>query len=229
MLRHFCKEQQLRALISKQSLPPALHPLVDLFKSCFQPKMRGTLFTDISAFTASAHPPSASREYPLTLEVRSGLLSWFSDNQLQMHVPYNATPIKSILHRGASYKPAKVSKGDSNVLIENVPGDWRAARIHSIFTVKAFEGQIQENRTFIAVQKFARLSSADAVHDLYRRYPLVGGRIYYDELHPKIEVVMLDEITAHFAMTPQVCSKIKRPHIHVLPLDRVSLLTFSES
>ncbi len=59
-------------------------------------------------------------------------------------------------------------------------------------------------------------------HDHYRKFPISGGRIYYDETR-SAELVTDQSLLGHFALTPQVSTKISKRHFHSLPLDKVSV------
>ncbi|KAI0278109.1 hypothetical protein BC826DRAFT_1113528 [Russula brevipes] len=119
---------------------------------------------------------------------------------------------------GVIFSPSSFSFRDSNVVIgQEIPGDWCAGQIKQIFTFPF----APPSEVYFVVQKFKELSPQEAAQDPYRRYPLVGGRLYHPELEDEIEVVTSQEILAHFAHTPHDKQTFGFPCFHVLPLNKV--------
>ena len=125
-------------------------------------------------------------------------------------------------HRGAIFSPSSFSIRDSYVVIAKAtPLDWYAGTIKQIFTYPSG----QSSDVYFVIQKFDELSNQEALQDPYRRYPLVGGRLYHPELNDEIEVVPSHKITAHFAHTPYDRKEFGFSCFHALPLDKVCTLT----
>ena len=121
-------------------------------------------------------------------------------------------------HRGAIFSPSSFSVRDSYVIIaKSAPLDWYAGTIKQIFTYPSG----QSSDIYFVIRGFDELSNEEASQDLYRRYPLVGGRLYHPELNDEIEVVPSHKITAHFAHTPYDRKEFGFPCFHALPLDKV--------
>lgn len=152
-------------------------------------------------------------------------------------------------HRSALFSPSSFSLRDSHVVVSRgtpADGDWYAGKIKQIFeypiepliagtdivlpragrrtphTPSAPGGPL--SNVYFAIQRFKELSAHEALHDPYRQFPLVGGRLYHPELEDGIEVVPLQEIDAHFAHTPQDEQDFGFPCFHALPLGKVILL-----
>lgn len=124
---------------------------------------------------------------------------------------------------GTTYRPSNIARGDSYVLI-GTEDNWRPAQIRSIFRIKRYRNGGEEAVTLLSISGFRPLSQLDAAFDMYRSFPLAGGRIYYSEETPE-EIISQCEILSHFAYTPNVCERIHVEHFHVLPLTRVCLLS----
>lgn len=231
-------EQDIRASFSKAMLPVALHSLVDLFSRKFKPVNQGTLVADAVAFVSEAvyddprnldsdddvlEQDNRTRLPPTS---RAGLSQWLrkqSTGIRDIAVPNLVLQEKSFVHRGASYKPKSHSTRDSYIVV-GTSGCWRPAQIQSIFTFKYYPDTREQTQTLFTVRYFAELNQADARFDNYRKFPAAAGRICYSHELPGEEVISATDILCHVARTPGVCSQITKPHLHVLPLDRVRLL-----
>ncbi|KAH9161034.1 hypothetical protein EDB89DRAFT_810456 [Lactarius sanguifluus] len=131
--------------------------------------------------------------------------------------PGKAKQYDKFSHRGAIFSPSSFSIRDSHVVIvDRISGDWHAGKIKQIFTVPFRPS----SEAYFVVQRFKEFSAQEAQRDPYRRYPLVGGRLYHPELEDEIEVVAAQEVIAHFARTPYDGQAFGIPCFHALPLDR---------
>jgi hypothetical protein len=106
----------------------------------------------------------------------------------------------------------------------NIPDGWYAGRIQEIFTY-THRGPIPEmvhhTVTYFVVEKFKELTEADALHDPYRKQPFIAGRLYYEAFEDDLELIPLQDICCHLALTPFRSTFIEHGCIHALPLDRV--------
>jgi hypothetical protein len=100
-------------------------------------------------------------------------------------------------------------------------GDWYAARIKQIFAYPS--GLPSKLEAYFVIQRFKELLDQEASRDPYHKYPLVGGRLYRLDLVDKIEVVLSQEVTGHFAHTPHDEKDFGFPCFHALPLDKVTV------
>lgn len=71
------------------------------------------------------------------------------------------------------------------------------------------------------------LSESDLVHDKYRQFGIVGGRLYYEQTAPPI-VIRATQLITLFAATPFECAPIGVPVVHVLPLYKVRMLCLAK-
>lgn len=232
MFNRYCRAQRIHALWKGGTMIPKIimDSLYNVFKQTFDSDHRGTRINDILAAGQSdiittpgsrlSEPIPAAFE-PL-LRARHG---W------RKHEPTpSVVSLSKVIRNGLIFKPhigktGALTTGDSHVILSDaVMREWHPARIESIFTLK---NKFVSSQIFFLVRRFDSLSDKDSIHDHYREFPIVGGRIFYSHLPDEYALVTLDEIKCHFALTPDVCSNaIRTPHIHVLPLDRVRSVAF---
>ena len=209
-------------------LPGDTRQLVDAFRRRFRPETVGTLMSDISAMSAT----ECSREkfYPRDIgqETRELVGRWMrrQPSYSKFDTPTQVNYLKRHEHQGAELKPGRSAFGDSLVVIGD-RATWRAARIEALLDIRLYPSRVETHHTLAEVQYFAELSERDALHDPYRRSRNTGRVVYAEDERTNKEVVSIDQILCHFAMTPDVCSgAISRGHVHVLPLLRVRWCNF---
>ena len=216
--------QRLRGLISScEHLGHRLRPLVDRLGQYLNPTLRGTVLEDLTPTDIQSDVPQGE-ECWLEWDVLKHLKELFVRTGKAFHEgtvnPAKAWQYNKYWHRGFIFSPSSFSIRDSHVVIGNrIPGDWYAGQIKQIFTV-AF-GTPVPSEAFFVVQRFKKFSADEAKRDPYRQFPLVGGRLYHCNLEDKIEVVVAQDIVAHFAHTPHNEQTFGLPCFHALPLDKV--------
>lgn len=234
ILRRFCIEQDLRAGFSKAMLPAALHSLVNLFSQKFKPSTQGTLVADAISFASGIDDGELAEEgsddelvgkdkrIELPQSSSKALKKWLRKQSGEIHditLPLLALQEKSLVYRGASYKPKHISTRDSHVAV-GTTHSWRSAQIQSIFTFTYYISGKERMQTCLIIKRSTELEKEDARFDHYRTFA-TAGRICYSQEGPGEEVISPTELLCHVARTPGVCSRITKPHVHVLPLDRV--------
>jgi len=243
MFKRYCQAQKLRAglLDGEAERMPFLKDLRSSFRTLFDGERRGTLMSDILESSGALYagdyiPDPKAREKSLSEAVFEGLKDWFQTQPWQPQSVSNFASIwSSLTANGATYKPASISPRDSYVLIGlgstpglGAPSDWKAAQIISIFQQVYRDtnlgGSSKDERNFVLceIKYYRGLTEQDRGFDCYRKYPIAGGRIYYHDQEPGSKIVLASQIICHFARTRGVSPNISKPHIHVLPLDRVS-------
>ena len=231
-----CINQTLRALISScERIGHRLKPFVDQLTNYLSPQVEGTLLEDLMSMTTLQESFQGTECWleKIVLEDLQNLLVSMGKTSVTSHVKRTTAPAKAreynkLKHRGAIFSPTTFSIRDSHVVVgKEFPGDWHAGKIKQIFTYPFDLPESQE--TYIVVQKFKELSSQEAMQDPYRRYPMVGGRIYHSELEEQIEVVMVQDVIAHFAYTPHDGGQVFGfPCFHALPLNKVSFSRYHQ-
>ncbi|KAI0323474.1 hypothetical protein GY45DRAFT_1264508 [Cubamyces sp. BRFM 1775] len=160
----------------------------------------------------------------------------------ELLLPRAATRCSAVHISGVYYKPWNISLGDSHAMYRHptTGSHIRPGRIEQIF-LHSRRGLNDEtiSETFLLVKCLKSLNPIDAALDPYRKYPSVGGSLYYDAFEDKPLVLRTEDVTSHFAQTsmehlvvraPDVIDatktrdcRISKPCVHVRPLDRVSL------
>ncbi|KAH9855117.1 hypothetical protein C2E23DRAFT_724822 [Lenzites betulinus] len=157
-----------------------------------------------------------------------------------------ATRCSSVSISGVRYAPFSRAAGDSNAMFRYpttgrtpVPGRIEDIMLHTRQSSQGLGNTVVEiTETFIVVRRLQTLDRIDAALDPYRKYPGVGGRLYYNAYDDQVVVLRCQDISSHFALTPMehlvvqaADSKdatkthpclIKKRCVHVRPLDRVS-------
>jgi hypothetical protein len=207
-------------MIIHGQLPSELDDIVSDFHDTFSSDERGTLLSDIRAFSRplSPYPP---RGLALSINLKPStyklLCDWGNEKDMAIDSSRMALEHKSLVIRGVTFEPQAAESGlylsQSHVAFgRGVPHNWIAGKIEMIFS--------HSNDTFLLVKPFQGLKDDDIVHDYYRRFPIVGGRIYYQATDSAI-IIRWREIISHIAFVPSVSHSIKEKHFLALPLDRV--------
>ena len=139
----------------------------------------------------------------------------------QRHLRREAQSHSDIIIRGIHFRPQCKSRRDSNIQFGS-PEDPRAGSIQQIVTHrrKTPEGEYIEE-TFLVVEELVQLSNSHREHDLFRKFPFAGGRLYYERGNVNLVVLRPSDSLCHVAKTPLVLTSIPEPTVHILPLDRV--------
>ena len=107
------------------------------------------------------------------------------------------------------------------VLGDNVQSQWEPCQIEAIYTMTL---DALPSTSKIVIHLYEKLTDLDTTLDPYRAFPVAGGRICYSTFQPSLQLVSPNDILCHFASTPCVIEKLTCLHMHVLPLDHVSIL-----
>lgn len=221
ILNRFCMTQNLHGLITV--LPDGARQLVEAFHRRFKPGRVGTLMSDVLATNTTERVRERFSPQDIDHETQRLLGVWMKKqpNYSKLDVPTWASYLKKHEHRGAELRPKRTALGDSLVVIGNHT-TWRAAQIETLLDIRLYPSRAETYHTVAKVQYFSELCGADLRHDPYRRFHNVGRIFYADDERADKEVVSIEQILCHFAMTLGVCSRgISRRHIHALPLLRV--------
>ncbi len=231
MFERYCQSQAFRAVMNDTNLPVQMETLRDKFKNIFRETGRGSHRLDLLDFDEQKvvfdHQISPS---PDALRL---LRDWISnsDRSRNLKLIYDPSTLqccRSVERFGMTFATSGTSPRNSNVVIGRVPELWAAGEIKNIIVIhnqtsstSKLSGQI-----VFVLQMFDELEGDDIRGDPYRRFPIAGGRIFYDTcLKSKLLIVLSDEILCHFVRTTNVLTTIARAHFHALPLDKVWVRT----
>lgn len=238
LFRKYCQGQKLqfilKILVQYSGVNRGLVKLADKFRAVFCSGKSGLSTPEAirTGFVGKSRAAQSKLTWAETIVLLAPVLK---EKGFETH----ATPIKesslkfysSFVRYGQTYAIASETLRNSRIIVgHNVPGDWAAAEIQHIVEYSPHssvdhDGQGSSDCIFLIVKYFEDLNDSDAAKDPYRRFPYAGGRVYYDELGGKSCVILLDSLLCHFARTPSVLPElVERPHIHVLPLDKVCQL-----
>lgn len=234
--------QNVRAIMSNGDIPYAVNKLYPYFQHVFDADRRGTHLSDMFALQDHAKNLLSSEIDDTSIEVVESVerldrnTRGLYNNWRTLHptdaklLPSNIVKTvkkSAIKHRGFVFTTHSRLPRDSFVIYgTGIPDCWDAGQIQSFITVT---DSTQASRDFAIVKVYCSLRPEDILFDHYRRFPLSGGRIYYQEFMPDAIMISRDEIICHFASTPNVMRGILKDHHHVLPLDRVSSAIYMKS
>lgn len=236
LFNRFCMSQRLHHLLQEDTIPTRLKTLVEAFDKHFCHGKRGTLLNDISSFCSSygtSKSKNVGSQQDKLQEPFMSLLKNHIEDKLQRKVTEirdRAIFCKSFAIRGVSYHRYKHSFKDCHVIVGDIRKHWSAYRIEDIFTHSSNPNECDTTTTtYFVLRKYKELNQADSASDIYQDFPVVGGRLFYDEFEDKLELIEAANIICHFALTPFSKNDVNtgKDCIHVLPLDRVrSTLNF---
>ncbi|KAI0647287.1 hypothetical protein C8Q79DRAFT_1000243 [Trametes meyenii] len=98
----------------------------------------------------------------------------------------------------------------------------RAGQISKIFLhSRIAPDQARIFQSFVVIDEYIPLMATHAVHDPYRRTPLLNTQLYYNRFHPRRVVVRSDDIIAHFAAFVYIPEGIEQSCIVMRSLDHL--------
>jgi hypothetical protein len=233
--------QRLRGIISSLHLNESLQKLTSAFAAHFGSNEKGTLMSDLHAFRSSPEPSleqhsksqerldNRTRELLEAYEEQQVTQGAICDPKAASTQPWRHGIRLGIKHNSFGRGHVTFSSFDhirqnSYVAVgRKIPVDWHAGRIREIFTY-THRGptleMVDRTETYFVIERFKKLTDADALHDPYRKQPFIAGRLYYDTFEDNLELIPFQGICCHLALTPFQTSLIGSQCVHALPLDR---------
>jgi hypothetical protein len=220
ILNRFCMMQNLHGLLPLLSGDSP--QLIEAFYRRFKPGRAGTLMSDMSATKTTDPIHTEPSPGDLDHETMDLLRQWKRKQPAysKLSDPRKARQFRKYDHCGAELKPKRVAFGDSLVIVGDAT-HWRAAQIETLFGITLYPFGAEKRHTLAKVVYFSELSVEDEPHDQYQRLQNAGRVLYAQDEDSVKEVISVEEILCHFAMTPDVCGAISKGHIHALPLIQV--------
>lgn len=141
-----------------------------------------------------------------------------------LRLPHSAQLYLKTFIRGIFYHVAHSSSRDSNILF-TLPtfASPCVGCIVNIFSHSRPTSDGTRTELFLLVRRYRELTPEDAVHDLFRQFPVAGGRLVYDAEEDRCLIRPCD-VVCHVAHTKVEVADIASACRHILPLDRVSLI-----
>ncbi|KAH9911471.1 uncharacterized protein BXZ73DRAFT_34095, partial [Epithele typhae] len=235
-----CREANLRVLAADERIREDVAEIVQAFERDATEDRRGTRLREANALGIGLVPHNQHKpREPAALDDHcfEALVKFFNTNTHgQRYASYNdgpmeddhvillfnsAVPCDGVYAHGVTFRSFSKSQKDCNVLFRSKTAQQGilAGRINHVF--KYATSSEPEECTYLFVTPLLELTTADAEHDPFRSYPLVGGQLYYGEYAEPI-IIAADQLVSHFARTPIEIANIEKSCIHVLPLDKVN-------
>ncbi|OSD08116.1 hypothetical protein PYCCODRAFT_1358106 [Trametes coccinea BRFM310] len=256
MMMTTCRAANLQALIQHSAIRGHLPAFLNTFDKLSGSDRRGTRMEAIlqSPHASLDRPHGDTGKRPVTINLDDGVYSALQlrlsfgeagahSRSLPSDTPLsrNAINCSRIIISGVIYRTRHRSGGDSNVIFKHptittpAPGS-----IDLIFVYERQHGSEKVEETFLAVRRLLDLNADDLKSDPYRKYPRVGGALYYNHFADEILVLRPSDVLCHFAKTPMEREEIfkgptaqnsgerkrqdgggEKPIVHVKPLERV--------
>lgn len=235
----FCEEQNLRALFSDNASSNAIQLLQPAFEKAYGTGNQGTLFSDMLAVGVSAKDLDTMTSWKLLestelAETTAALLSsWLKHHyhswpppQSKSSCVFKTKQVNAIQSRDNVYKVSDVSERDSLVIFtKEGSSSWFAGQVEEIFLYGYQDGaSIVLAECFLVLAEFGDLPTDYESLDPYRRFPIVGGRLFHTTRKKERILVPFHNVSCPFAMTPHTLQTDVGAFscVHVLPLDKVS-------
>ena len=248
-----CRAANIPVLLGDPDVRDMVGDLFDAYSNFTNEDQRGTRIHDTlslqPANVGRGTAPKNAQTRPLCHEAYVGLLARLNEEAApgpanerlaHLYVPRprkqpgqifladEAIQCTEVQINGVRFQPVSASSGNCNVVYypsssqEPIPG-----RILEIFLhTRRLSDKETIEETFLVACPYVPLSHIEMKHDNYRRYPLVGGSLYYDKFQETTHILRPSDVKCHFAMTRMAKfdehDSSEVPRIHVLPLDRVS-------
>ena len=215
--------------------------LVDEYIQSFESDIRGTLKGELKAMSEGSGTDAdiwrvisqarTTDHKCLTDSTANRVHAWLSDQTPRVssnrHLNPYVLPLNDFKDRGVRYCVAQMSSGDSHIIFVRKGGQrWKAGRIVKMFRYYQYErdGFSRFTQVFFLVEEYCRLTEEDAKHDPYRKFPVAGGQLLYNTCRQEPRLLTVDDILCHCAIIPRRLPGANVECIHVLPLDKVSVI-----
>ncbi|KAI0822496.1 hypothetical protein BC628DRAFT_1281695, partial [Trametes gibbosa] len=238
-MKHSCRAANLRAILEEPAIRAQVAELSEAYEQLQGEDRRGTRLRESLSLGASmTSGPTTQKAIVLDQDCFRALITalnskagkeLFIDIRELRRIPgtrqllNRAQEVSSIQIGGVRFRSKDAAPKDSNAMcIVGIAGaSPTATRIKKIFryTYRDSDGKSVEG-TYLFVLPYAELSAEDAPLDPYRKYPFVGGQLYYND-HLTGVVITPDRVVSHFARTPVTMPGIAAQCIHALSLDKV--------
>lgn len=240
MLFQFTRSQNLRALLQPHNIPPAIHGLLQAYQKIFNSDVRGTLLHDTLSYDETYTRMeedvtwSQKEETRLSTQVYELLFNWMrrqdvrGSHSSQEHCSARAFIRSHIKWLGQTFSVQSGDKLMSNSLVifpdEKGNEKWSAGGIRKIFshTHQDVLGS-KKTLTFFLIEEYSGLREDHIQFDNYRKFPALGGRIFYNTFNAQLILLPTEEILGHFGYTARKFQGIEDDCIHVYPFTKVCL------
>lgn len=251
MLLQFTRSQNLRALLQPQNVSPAIHGLLSAYRKIFTSDLRGTLLHDAlsydESYTRMDEEVTWSRkdEKRLSSTVYELLVDWVCHRGERQNRSGQKSESSKVRERcsarcfkrnhikwlGQTFNTHTIPLLETDRVIgnslivfpdENGDGSWAAGRISEIFSHTHQDSTgADKTFTFFVIEQYSALREDHIQFDNYRKFPVLGGRIFYNAFNPQLVLRSAEEILGHFGYTARNFPGIEEDCIHVYPFIKV--------
>ena len=210
-------------MLRQEELPEELHELLPAYQRILNIDNRGTLLNDLLADIADEQFADSqgsncdknlkrlgqlSTEIYKLLETRLAV-GKLSSNRLHEKTMFEWSGQRFQTRNSSSFSNSKVVFTAPCTPREDFPqGDWRIGCIQSIFQYDGDTSKGSNSQTFIVVDEYRPLSPAHIPFDHFRKFPLLGGRLYYEKFRSKPVLLAIEDVLGHFGYTQMEVSGI---------------------
>ncbi|OCH84866.1 hypothetical protein OBBRIDRAFT_698606, partial [Obba rivulosa] len=240
MMLQICRAANLRPHLEEHEIQQYLDGVIEVFNDASGEDRRGLRLESVGPHRHAPDPELSARRRPTTLQipVMSKLRKLLNeetstdivyvDSHVQARETHHfiltphAIQCDKIRISGIWYSHSRASSRDSNITFRYPSGGTPASgRIHDIFLHSRTNGTEMVEDPFLVVQSLTELSAEHIRFDRHRTFPVIGGRIFYNEYSAKLLVIRPADVLGHTAITPMDVPGIKKRCLHVLPLTHV--------
>lgn len=189
--------QNLRTILDRKALPPAIHDIVKEFDKSFGSDVRGTLTSDqFFGLTFQQKEEMTS----LSTEVRNLLTACFPNSQRKSTMfPRSAHLHQRLDYRGYTFAMASSSARDSLVMFRSPENEKKTlmGSISTIFSLRSIDsGNFRDKEIYLVVNRFNRVAEGPR-SSIFREFRSVLGALYSSH-DPTPTLVRLDEVDGQF-------------------------------
>lgn len=225
MFNRFCQMQHLRILFSESHLPPEVYPVICAFEKRYKVNVREFAIRGGS----SGDPDESDRFERLRGGSQEGRSPGHIHAALQKickidparggYIPNRITLVSGVERFGQLFQPVP-HINNAHVAFHRSPNAPRSAGVlQSLFTHKRWStAHDVVTETFAILQEYEELADEELAYNVYRRFPIAGGQLRYNQLRPQAILVPFKNVVGHVSHIVLTLPGIDKECIHILPL-----------
>ena len=204
-------------LFTRTSCPDALTECRSIFDKLVAQQSHDTHVVDVLMDPSNPSTENPShRQHPLQ-PLASDLSEAFKEiPYLKPHVTSCVHYLTHLTQHGIRYSIRSRHAGNSAVLLLDVTGKQRPARIEYIFRLPTLQDQI-----FIAICQYQELDAESMRNDPFQKYPQLRAEMWSTELYKELSIVqanMLDDQYASWVMPWKLTTSNRATNVLIVML-----------
>ncbi|RXW14134.1 hypothetical protein EST38_g11717 [Candolleomyces aberdarensis] len=224
----FISAQHIRGIFAEQDkLPGDLADLSKHFDETYgqkrQVKIGDILMEDPRYQVAEVHTWQPNQLTPVDPIVYRALAQWVSQNDPACTSCPNVAYFRHSVQRfGQVFSICDHHRNNSQVSFQKEPSaqTWAAGHILDLFSHTRVSNGVDVAQTFAILSPYEELAEEDAKLDVYRRYSVVAGRMFYNRMSADRFLVPFSNVNCHCVSQVQRFPGIVAQCILVQPLDQ---------